>query len=205
MRTGIKDYLDPDDDNDGVLDADDNCPLEGPNLDGFGCSPKTVFVTSESYTGNLGGLAGADQKCNDLAAAAGLSGTYKAWLSDSSASPDTRFTRSAEPYTLVDGTVVASDYNDLVNGSLLAPIDVTEVGDSISGFTKVWTFTFSSGQSAVEATQACSGPPGGADWTADNSIYLSGVGRVQDTAYSGWSDYGTQGCGQALPLYCFEQ
>lgn len=34
---GTKDYLDPDDDNDGVLDADDNCPLEGPNLDGFGC------------------------------------------------------------------------------------------------------------------------------------------------------------------------
>lgn len=34
---GQKDHLDADDDNDGVLDVDDACPLEGPNLNGNGC------------------------------------------------------------------------------------------------------------------------------------------------------------------------
>src|SRR5207248_2675590 len=43
---------------------------------------KRVFVTSVMYDGNLGGLAGADAKCQARATAASLSGTYKAWLSD---------------------------------------------------------------------------------------------------------------------------
>ena len=34
---GDPDITDEDDDNDGVLDVDDDCRLEGPNLDGFGC------------------------------------------------------------------------------------------------------------------------------------------------------------------------
>lgn len=106
---GTADYLDEDDDNDGVLDPDDNCPLEGPNVDGFGCQSKTVFVTSGTYTGNLGGLTGADQECNTLAAAANLPGTYKAWLSTSNGSPSTRFVQSSVPYKLVDDTVIAED------------------------------------------------------------------------------------------------
>ena len=43
-----------------------------------------AFVTSQSWAGGaLGGLAGADAKCNAAAVAAGLGGTYVAWLSDS--------------------------------------------------------------------------------------------------------------------------
>lgn len=39
---GQKDHVDTDDDNDGVLDVEDNCPLVGPNLDGFGCPTPLV-------------------------------------------------------------------------------------------------------------------------------------------------------------------
>ena len=42
---------------------------------------KTVFVTSATYDGNFGTLANADANCQGLADAAGLGGTYKAWLS----------------------------------------------------------------------------------------------------------------------------
>ena len=42
---------------------------------------KRVFVTSANYTGDLGGLVGADSKCQALADSAGLDGNYKAWLS----------------------------------------------------------------------------------------------------------------------------
>eukprot|EP01083_Nonionella_stella_P101503 287797_1 len=41
---------------------------------------RIVFVTSETYSGGtIGGIAGAHSKCQALANAAGLSGTFKAW------------------------------------------------------------------------------------------------------------------------------
>jgi len=44
---GQKDHVDADDDNDGLLDADDSCPLDGPNLDSFGCpSASADYVVS---------------------------------------------------------------------------------------------------------------------------------------------------------------
>src|SRR3989344_6490978 len=45
---------------------------------------KRAFVTSATYHGNLGGLAGGDAECQSLANAASLGGIWKAWLSDSS-------------------------------------------------------------------------------------------------------------------------
>ncbi|MCX2976373.1 DUF1554 domain-containing protein [Candidatus Marimicrobium litorale] len=228
---GIKDYLDPDDDNDGVLDADDNCPLEGPNLDGFGCpiaQSKTVFVTSESYTGNLGGLAGADQKCNDLAAAASLSGEYKAWLSDGIEAPNTRFTQSPYvSYTLVDGTVIAVGYEDLIapqppyggpfTDGLLAPINLTELGTTKNA--SVFTNTNADGPAV--------GPEGGFQLIPGSNEYLVGsclgftsstdeqatFGRTTGSAYLGfstaqlgWLPYVQfVGCTSPSALFCFEQ
>ncbi len=64
---------------------------------------KTVFVTSATFKSNLGGLAGADDKCQaeaDDAASIVPSGIYLAWLSDGTDSPDTRFTKSSHPYVL---------------------------------------------------------------------------------------------------------
>ncbi|MEI8027756.1 MAG: hypothetical protein WCI18_15515 [Pseudomonadota bacterium] len=43
-------------------------------------SVKRIFVSSESYTGNLGGIQGADSKCQGLAITAGLSGNWIALL-----------------------------------------------------------------------------------------------------------------------------
>jgi Protein of unknown function (DUF1554) len=63
----------------------------------------TVFVTSQGFNGNLGGLAGADTKCQALADTAGLGGTYKAWLSDSTTDARNRLTQATVPYRLVDG------------------------------------------------------------------------------------------------------
>ncbi len=63
---------------------------------------KTVFVTSASFLSNMGGLAGADAKCQaeaDGPASIVPTGTYLPWLSDGTDSPDTRFSKSAHPYT----------------------------------------------------------------------------------------------------------
>ena len=73
---------------------------------------KTVFVTKASFKGNLGGLAGADEKCQaeaDDHASIVPSGTYLAWLSDGTNSPDTRFAKSSDPYVLPDGTATTID------------------------------------------------------------------------------------------------
>ncbi len=85
---------------------------------------KTVFVTSITFDGNTGGLAGADEKCQadaDRPASIVPEGTYLAWLSDGTDSPDTRFTKSSHPYILPDGTMIAEDSADLTDGSLLQP------------------------------------------------------------------------------------
>ena len=82
-----------------------------------------MFITSKTVTGNMGGLAGADAICNKLAAIANVPGTYKAWLSDSKQSPNTRLTYASGAYVLLDGTPLANNWADLVDGPLAHAID----------------------------------------------------------------------------------
>ena len=83
---------------------------------------KTVFVTSTKHTGNLGGQAGADAICQSRASAAGLAGTFLAWISEGSIDePRDRFTQSSASYRRVDGTTIASNWDDLIDGHLFLP------------------------------------------------------------------------------------
>ena len=91
------------------------------------CQNKTIFVAAGSFTGNLGGLSGADTTCQTQGAPFG--GTFKAWLSDSQQTAAGRLTHSMGPYFLYDGvTRVANDWNGLVSGTLLHEIDRTATG-----------------------------------------------------------------------------
>ena len=186
------------------------CPDGGSCVEGI-CSStgdKVVFVTSELYTGNLGGLAGADMKCQTLAQAAGLSGTFMAWLSDSTDSPATRFIQSQDAYRLVDGTLVASDWADLTDGSLGAAINVTETGAAVpagtttcggGGNNTAWTNTTATGTASV-GTSHCN------DWS-DSAATQARWGNADATA-SAWTSYCSGGgavCVWESPLYCFEQ
>src|SRR5262245_8934869 len=64
---------------------------------------RRVFVTSAVYSGALGGIPGADEKCQALAGA--LGGSWRAWVGDGDSSPAQNFTQSAVPYVLVGGDV----------------------------------------------------------------------------------------------------
>jgi len=108
--------------------------------------PKTVFVSSQTYVGNLGGLAGADQLCQQLAITAGLYGTYKAWLSDGRSNPNTTFRHSGSGYRLRNGVVIANSWNQLVTSGVLSPIIIDENGRTVTpppydpyGIIFVWT------------------------------------------------------------------
>jgi hypothetical protein len=160
---------------------------------------KQVFITSGVHNGNLGGLVGADAICTEEAQAAGLPGSYKAWLSDSTASPSTRFIQSSFPYSLVNGAIIADDWAALVDGSLDVPINVQADGSLVvDGF--AWTATSEAG-SPVSAAHYdfCS------DWySGEFSADAGAVGSVTSVGV-GWSNDHFNGCLSTFPLYCFQQ
>jgi len=164
------------------------------------CSPhNTVFVTSAVYDGNLGGLAGGDANCQSLADAAGLVGTYKAWLSDSTTAVRDRFTQSTLPYVRTDGQVIADDWADLIDDPnidpLLNPIDRDENGNAVPA-SEVWTGTNPDGS-----------PRGGtkcSDWLSNAGGESTRVGRT-DRVDSDWTSDSPRPCSFTRLLYCFEQ
>ena len=167
--------------------------------------PCLVFLSSSQHNGNLGGLAGADATCRNLAAAAGLprANFFLAWLSDGSTSPATRFpTRSTGPYRLVNGTTIANDWSDLTDGTLAAPINVTEAGVAV-GTAAVWTHTRTDGTAGGDANVNCS------NWTStsgggDIGIYNPTTAEWTAAASGGVGIGCTAGNGN-LRLYCFQQ
>jgi len=106
------------------------------------CSTKTVFISSLLYNGNLGGLAGADEKCNTLTRAARLKGTFKAWLSDTKESPTTRFTvQPSYVYSLTDGSLIANNCADLTDGTIDHVINKSEKAELLPLPRPAWTNT----------------------------------------------------------------
>jgi len=154
---------------------------------------KRIFVTSTTYQGNLGGLSGADNKCQQIAESASLGGIWKAWLSTPGTSALSRIVHGNDYYKLVNGTVIANNWNDLTDGSLLAPINVTESGVNLD--TTVWTNTLPDG---YQEPFSCG------DWTSVSSGINGVIGKSSETsAY--WSDFDRAYCSSSNSLYCFEQ
>jgi len=153
---------------------------------------KTVFVTSGSYDGNLGGLAGGDAICQAAADSAALAGTYYAWLSSSTQSPSTTFTQSGVPYVLVDGTVVANNWSDLTDNSLDNPINLDANSSIGSGY--VWSGTYSDG---TASSLTCG------DWNSTSSG--GGLGDTSAINNMWTSGRATENCLTNYRLYCFQQ
>jgi hypothetical protein len=163
---------------------------------------KAVFVTSASFNSNLGGLTGADDKCQaeaDSPASIVPSGTYMAWLSDGTDSPETRFTRSSHPYVLPDGTKVAEDYTDLKDGSILHPLNIDATGAPV-GFKQYWTGTFADG-TTVRDNETCSA------WGIDPPGYVYGMTGLSTKKTTSWSSYMSPPCRSYTThkLACFQQ
>ncbi len=143
---------------------------------------KTVFVTSASFSSNLGGLTRADAKRQaeaDGPASIVPAGTYLAWLCDGTDSPDTRFTKSSHAYMLPDGTKIAEDFTDLTNDSILHAINIDPTGTPV-GLRYFWTGTNPDGTTAQHLL-ICNG------WTVDpvaNSRGMVGSTVKKSTLWS---------------------
>ncbi len=160
-----------------------------------GTCAKLIFLTSQTYTGDLGGVAGADAKCQTSAAAGGLGGTFKAWISTASSWPALTFTRSAAAYVLPTGAIVSNGWTDLVSSaSLRHLIDSDEYSRFASN--GAWTGTSESG--------SWLGGPNCGDWTSAASVTNGGIGYGA-VSPDKWSNYATNGCSFPWPLICMEQ
>lgn len=216
---GFVDNSDDCDDSDPAVNPDaEEVPGDGVDND---CNPdtpdvlpgKTIFITSQAFNGNLGGLAGADAKCQQLADAAELDGTFKAWLSDSTTDARDRLTQATVPYRLVDGTTVANDFTDLTDGSLAAPINRNEQNGTVGE--RPWTGTNSAGEACFQASGGTCNltvpdPVGGGiprlaceDWTTTAGVGEAVVGQAATS--SAWTSEGDRRCSDNLRLYCIQQ
>ena len=161
---------------------------------------KTVFVTSVSFNGNLGGLKGADDKCQaqaDDPASIVPSGTYLAWLSDGTDSPNTRFTKSSHPYLLPDGTKIAENYTDLTDGSIQHFINIDPTGKTV-GQNPFWTGTNEDGTTA-QPFRTCTG------WM-DPIIMARGMMGSTGHTLTSWSSQTQHPCSTMRGrLACFQQ
>ncbi len=159
-------------------------------------SARRVFLTSTTHAGNFGGVAGGDAICQARADAAGLGGTWRAYLVDGTSGLG-RLTHPAVPYVRLDGTRVANSWADLSNESIAAPIDLTELRTTGTG--TVWT-----GLTNVTGgtNQHCN------DWTYAGAGCLSGSacggGGEARMTNDHWDGYYVFSCSSRYRLYCIE-
>ena len=105
-----------------------------------GAAGMTFFVTSVG-SGNgadLGGLAGADAHCQELAAAVGAGGTWRAYLStqaaDGQPAVNARDRIGGGPWQNAQGVVIAADVDELHgSNNLTKATALTEQGKPVNG------------------------------------------------------------------------
>ncbi len=165
-------------------------------LAGGTCAPgKYLFATKAVTSGSLGGYSGADAKCQAAAVAAGLPGTYLAWMNV----PATRFAKSSSPYVLANGAVVASNWTDLVDAKLTRALNLDEYGAGLTGSAQVWADADAKGL-AFFTSKNCAG------W---NSGFASsrgsfGISTATDESWAGRISQDSE-CLAMRHLYCVQQ
>lgn len=206
----------------GVVDAGEECD-DGNKEGNDTCSPACerdalmVFVTSQKWSGNLGGLVGADAKCESAATAAKLPGAgtyseYVAWVSTQTPTVDAKDRIYPGPdlaetrYILPTGVEVATSHGALVNSNLdlvnsinvkqdkqslgVAPADCASAANVL-----VWTAT--SGTSNLDLRTCI-------DWESSNKLYEGLAGRADSKDTDNWTEACPLKCDQTARLYCFE-
>jgi hypothetical protein len=182
-------------------------------------SKTTFFVTSDkSMTGKLGGLEGADKRCQDLAQAAGIGDhTFRAYLSTSTVNAKDRI--GSGPWVNSAGVTLAENLTALHALEGNAELFLDEKKAKING---QWegspdpnehdVLTGSKADGTVQTGMTCM------DWTSDSPDLKAQVGHSDglgpdmngDPPYNSWNSSHENGsCGDTSPkggagrIYCF--
>jgi hypothetical protein len=154
-----------------------------------------AFTTSSTHSGNLGGLAGADAICQARAIEANLPGTYKAWLSSDTVSVATSFSQATLPYYLPNDAAFASNFADLIDGTIPRAFHVDEHGTTVASNIP-WTGTNANGTATVGYT--CD------NWTSNSQSAYGMSGFSEATNYA-WTQNVSRPCDVPHRLFCFQQ
>lgn len=179
------DVREPSDDDEGTTSggSSDN---DGPpaNLDG----KKRVFATASSYSGNLGGLSGADKKCQQAADGANLGGTWTALLASRNVGALERV-KDVGPWYLVGSG--AKIFNNAANLGTkpLAPLWNDEQGTRNIFDGSAWL----GGEHGESSDEDCSAWRSASDGESGHAASLNDL-----------SSY-ANGCSDKLRLICLEQ
>ena len=125
--------------------------------DGIADSDHRIFVTSLTFTGNMGGVDAADTLCSQAANSAGLERTYKAILSTSAIDAEVRLNITGGIYMFTDSStpvLIAASGIDLWgtdSDPLKNAINRTEQYSIVND--NIWTGTNSEG--GTFSTQNC--------------------------------------------------
>ena len=188
---------------DGILQPGETCD-DGNTVDNDACRTdclpsRQVFVTNDIFVpSKFNGVAGADAACVAAAKNLPTTGTWVAWLSDSTSSPALRMANDANFagwYQLLDGTPVAKGFAGLTSGTLMAPINLTETMLLPQEPFFTWTNTNPDG-SVADAVNHCTA------WTkAGDTTAIRGDLNSQTVT---WTSNGIKDYSNAFHLYCFE-
>ncbi len=186
-----------------MFDASAPAPDAGPSEIPVGAL--RVFVTRSTYAGDLGGLAGADERCMAAAASAGLRGQWVAWLSSSYTDAIERI-EGVGPWYRLDGVMVFNNTAHL-RTTPLVPIDRDEFGEpGCNG--RVWTGTGTGGDALpIGRYPHCQNWTAG--WSANSDGTENDAIAGSCSELGGWTDHQdfsarNFSCGWDAHLYCFE-
>ena len=168
--------------------------------------PFTAFLTRATYDGNLAGAAGvtdgleaADTLCTNAANGALLDGTYRAWISSSTANAIDRI--DADGPWVLRGAHTLFHNRAQLSGLPLSVYAMDENGDVVEDFKDTWTATAMGGHLAV-ATDGFTDLGACGDWTAnDSTLTVAGDPLSSDSA---WTQSTPTMCAGDNHLLCLE-
>ncbi|MBI5531166.1 MAG: hypothetical protein HY898_00520 [Deltaproteobacteria bacterium] len=166
-----------------------------------------VFVSDDAFTGNLGGIAGANAICVNLANNAGLSGTFRAWLGDDTHIATGPTSSPHGAYRLVDGTVVVADATNLNSpGDLLHAINRTQWNQPVPATPGQCcdhaVFTGVVAAEHMSTGKNCDNWTNGASGEARMGSAIATIGNTWTSTC--WSS-NPSGCAAPAHIYCFQK
>jgi hypothetical protein len=162
---------------------------------------KRVFVTSTSFTGALGGLSGADMRCELAAAAGNKGGTWKAFLATTSAPGVSRINDVGPWYQETALGVFSLTYKNVANlqTGALAVLEYDEQGRSLVNGSTVpyfWTGMNDDGTTNLGLGNCT-------NWASASSEGV--VGSLTELQRSNPNIGSPTYCGNSNRLLCIEQ
>jgi hypothetical protein len=158
--------------------------------------PHNIFATSGTYNGNQGGLYFADYVCQTEATNAGLTGTWKAVLSDGSTNANARISLTKSVYNTRSiasgGAQIVATSAAFWSGTLSNPISYTASGGT-PGTTLTWTGSTSAG--VAVAAKVCS------NWGSSSSGASGNYGNNTTINTNAFAN-GNSTCNNNYALYC---